>query len=79
MFKNLSSSPNIEVEFEMIPTSLKIDEDKLSDHCGYPLAVTVTTADEKRRNGAPIDVSCILELVDLSFLTFSGLNSTRPG
>lgn len=57
MFENLSSSPNIKVDFERIPTSLKTDETGLGDQNGYPLAVSVTTTpDEIRENGNQTNV-----------------------
>ena len=78
MFKNLSSSANIEVDFQKIPTSLRLDETKLSDQNEYPLTVSVTTTpDEISGNGAQINVRRVKNLGYLLFLTFSGLNSTH--
>ena len=76
MFKNLSSSANIEVEFQKLPITLKLDENKLLDQKEYPLTVTVTTsADKVSRNGArQMRHACIY---NLAFLTVSGRKWTH--
>jgi hypothetical protein len=58
LYQNLTSSTNINVTFNKIPTRIDVDDSKLTDPNSYPFTVSIaTTPSALHVHGASIHVS----------------------